>query len=345
VKAMKLYLYLRRRAMFFIPQLIGILLITFLVVRAIPGDPARFRAGPFMPAEGLELIREQMHLDKPIYLQFVLYVRDVFRGDLGDSWYTGNPVMTDIMSRLPGTLGLIVLAFLLIFLIILPIAIRSVSVGKGIVVNVTRKVFFAYGMAAGAIPDFWFSLLLIYIFYAVLKWAAPPIGQLNLAISPPTQITGNYIFDSLVTGNWSCLKSSLSHALLPAITLAFIHGGGISKVAIVAANSIEKTGFIDFAKMCGLPAKKVQQYINRWIYLPVSTMTAITFGFLVGGIVLVEKVFSWGGFGQYAVEAVLYNDYSAIQGVVVVSALLNLFVYIIIDLIYFWVDPRIKNIG
>jgi peptide/nickel transport system permease protein len=298
-----------------------------------------------MPPEGLELLREQMGLNEPIYIQFIHYVQNVFRGDLGYSWYTGNPVMTDILNRLPATLGLIVLALFLVFVVLLPIAVKSVSMGKGIIVNVTRKVFFAYGMAAGAIPDFWLALILVYIFYAVLGWTAPPIGQIGITISPPMRITGNYIVDSLVTGNWISLKSSLSYAVLPVIALTLIHGSGICKTAIVASVNMQKAGFIDFAKMCGLPDATVQKYINRWIYLPVSTMTAITFGFLLGGTVLVETVFSWGGFGQYAVEAVVHTDYAAIQGVVVVSALLNLFIYILVDMIYFWVDPRISSLG
>lgn len=298
-----------------------------------------------MPPGGIELLRERMGLNEPIHLQFIHYIRNLLRGDLGYSWYTGNPVMTDVRLRLPATLELIMLALLLTFLVALPIAVKSASMGKGVVANVARKAFFGYGMAAGATPDFWLALIVLFVFYAVLRWAPSPIGQLDIVISPPTRITGMHIVDSLITGNWQSLRSSLAHAVLPLFVLAFVYGGGICKVAIVASISTQKAGFINFAKTCGLPSATIQKYVNRCVYSPVATMTAIAFGFLIGGAVLVETVFSWGGFGQYAVEAVVNTDYAAIQGVVVASALLNLLVYMLVDLVYFWVDPRIKSLG
>jgi len=337
--------YLGRRVLFFLPQILGVLLVTFLITRAIPGDPARLQGGPYMPLAGLELIRKRMGLNEPIYLQFVYYVRNILRGDLGYSYYTSNPVLTDILLRLPATLELIVLAFLLTFVVMIPTAVKSVSRGKGMIANVIKKAFFAYGMAAGATPDFWLALILLFVFYSVLGWIPSPVGQMNIAISPPTRITGMYIVDSLVTGNWISLKSSLLQAVLPVFALAFVHGGGICKIAIVASINTQKAGFINFAKVCGLPPAKIQKYINRHISLPVITMTAISFGFLLGGAVLVETVFSWGGFGQYAVQAIINTDYAAIQGVILVSALLNLFVYMLVDMIYFWVDPRIKSLS
>ena len=117
------------------------------------------------------------------------------------------------------------------------------------------------------------------------------------------------------------------------------------KIAIVTSNSVQKSAFIDFAKVSGLPAKRIQKYVTRAVYPSVATITAVTFGFLLGGAVLVETVFSWGGFGQYAVQSVVNSDFAAIQGVVLVSALLNLVVYVLVDLVYFLVDPRIKSLG
>jgi ABC-type dipeptide/oligopeptide/nickel transport system permease component len=343
---MKFFLgYLKRRALFFIPQLFGVLLITFIVVRMIPGDPARIMAGGLASEEGVEQIRHRMGLTGPLYRQFITYITNVCRGNLGKSWFTGNQVMEDIKLRLPATLELIILALLVTFLIMLPIALKSVSGGRGLIQNITQKGLFGYGMAAGAFPDFWLALILIFVFYAVLNWAPPPTGRLDIAVLPPDRLTGMYVLDSLITGNWEALVSSLKHLVLPVFVLAFVYGGAILKVAIVAAMQVQKSEFVDFAKVCALPRAKIQDYIHRAVYPSVATMTAVVFGFLLGGAVLVETVFSWTGFGQYAVQSVVQSDYFAVQGVVLVSAVLNLFIYMLVDMIYFWVDPRIKSLG
>lgn len=337
--------YMGKRIIFILPQVIGIVLITFILVRLVPGDPAKLMAGPRVSERGLELIREKMGLTGPLPLQFINYIKNIFQGDLGKSWFTGNPVMTDIVMRLPATLELISLALLVTFFIMLPVAIRSVSLGKGLIKGIARKTLFGYGMAAGAFPDFWLSLLLIFVFYVMLGWVPPPVGQLAIGIPPPDRITGMYLIDSLLVGNWTAFKSCLAHLILPVFVLAFVYGGGIIKIAIVAASQLIKSPFVDFAKVSGLNTATIQGYVTRSVYPPVATMTAISFGFLLGGAVLVEMVFSWGGFGQYAIQSVINADFAAIQGVVFIAALLNLFIYISVDLIYFWVDPRIKSLG
>jgi peptide/nickel transport system permease protein len=330
---------------FFLPQVVGVVLITFLFVRMIPGDPARLMAGPLVPEEGVELIRKKMGLSGPLPLQFLHYVKNAVQGDLGNSWYTGNPVGKDIAIRLPATLELILLALLVTFLVMLPVAIKSVSVGKGLLKNASRRVLFSYGMAAGAFPDFWLSLIMIFLFYVKLNLLPSPVGQIDITMIPPDRITGMYVLDSLLTGNWEVFVSSLTHLILPVSVLAFVYGAATIKIAIVTSNSVQKSAFIDFAKVSGLPATRIQKYVTRAVYPPVATITAVTFGFLLGGAVLVETVFSWGGFGQYAVQSVVNSDFAAIQGVVLVSALLNLLVYMLVDLVYFLVDPRIKSLG
>jgi len=187
--------------------------------------------------------------------------------------------------------------------------------------------------------------VLIFVFYAVLGWAASPVGQLDIGISVPARLTGMIVIDSLVTGNWAAFTSSLKHLILPVFVLAFVYGCITCKIAIVTASNVRKSEFIDFAKACGLSVATIERYITRSVYPPVATITAVTFAFLLGGAVLVETVFSWGGFGQYAVQSVINSDFAAIQGVVLISALLNLALYILVDMVYFWVDPRIKNLG
>lgn len=341
----KLLPYLGRRAISVLPQILGVLAFTFVVVRLIPGDPAKLMAGPLISEEGVEQIRERMGLTGPLPVQFAVYMRNVFRGDLGSSWYTGNTVRSDIVARLPATVELIILSLLVTFFIMLPIALRSVAPGGGIRKKIASRTLFGYGMAAGAFPDFWLALVVVFVFYATLHWAPSPMGQLDMHVLSPSRITGMYLFDSLFTGNWPAFKSSLIHLVLPVFVLAFVYGGGILKVAIVESNKTQRSQFVNFARVCGLPQHIIQAYISRAIYPSVVTISGLVFGFLLGGAVLVESVFSWGGFGQYAVQSVVNSDFAAIQGVVIVAAIVNLIVYIMVDLTYFLIDPRIKSLG
>jgi|CZCA01.1.fsa_nt_gi ABC-type dipeptide/oligopeptide/nickel transport system permease component len=342
---MKLWRYLRRRMIFIIPQILGVTLITFFIVRMIPGDPARIIAGSLVNEAGVELIRERMGLTKPLPVQLLYYIRNIFQGDLGRSWVTGNPVLEDILLRLPATLELIILALIVSLAIMVPLAIRATFSKGGFLNRFANKVLTLYGMAAGAFPDFWLALILIFVFYVVLGWVPSPIGAFDIAVVPPQRLTGFYIVDSLLTGNWDALKSVCSHLILPVFVLAFVYGGGILKVAMVSANEVRKSDYINYAEICGLPEKDIQRYISKASYPSVATFTAVIFGFLIGGAVLVESVFSWGGFGQYAVQSVVNSDFAAIQGVVLFSAILNLVIYIFVDIIYYMVDPRIKNLG
>ena len=341
----KILPYLRRRAFFILPQILVVLLLIFVLVRLIPGDPARLMAGPFIDDEGLEAFRERMGLTGPLYVQFATYLQSILRGDLGDSWFTGNPVLTDILFRLPATAELIILSLLATFLVLLPIGLKSVSPGGGVGKKLAGRTLFGYGMAAGAFPDFWLALLLVLVFYAILGWAPAPIGQLDIALPPPTRITGMYLLDSILTLNVTAFRSSLAHLILPVLTLTFVYGGGILKIGIVESTKVQKSEFVNFAKVSGLPSSTIQRYVNKAIRPSVATITAVTFGYLIGGAVLVESVFSWGGMGQYAVQSVINSDYAAIQGVVLVSAAISLIIYVGVDIVYFSVDPRIDNLG
>jgi peptide/nickel transport system permease protein len=220
---MKYFLrYIKRRALFIIPQLLGVLLITFFIVRMIPADPARMIAGGLAPEEGVQLLREKMGLTGPVYKQLLIYLGKVIKGDLGVSWFTGNTVLQDIKLRLPATLELLILTLLVTFFIMLPIVLRTISGKKNIITKITEKLFFGYGMAAGAFPDFWLALILVYLFYSVLGWAPAPAGRLAIMIIPPTRITGLYILDSLLTLNFSALFSSIRHLILPVFVLSFV---------------------------------------------------------------------------------------------------------------------------
>ena len=341
---MRILRYFRRRIIYVIPQFFGVLVIIFMIVRLVPGDPARLMAGTLVSPEGVELIRERMGLTGPVYLQFWKYLKNVFQGDLGKSWYTGNQVIDDIAAKLPATLELVILALVVTIAILVPIALKSISEGKSFVKKFAGRSLFIYGLTAGCFPDFWLGLILVLVFFAKLGWLPAPVGQLPIGVTC-TSITGVILIDSIITANWTALIAHLQLLILPVFVLVFVYGSGIMKITMVTATSIQKADFIGFAKVCALPAKKISGYIKRATYPATITMTALMFGFLIGGAVLVENVFSWGGLGQYAVQAVTNTDYAAIQGVVLILAIINIILYVLVDIIYFLVDPRIEQLG
>jgi len=334
----RLLTYILRRLLALIPQLLAISVVTFVLARLLPGDPVGMILGPLATPESIAALRTQMHLDQPIYLQYWYYLVDLLHGDLGRSWSTSESVWSDLIVRVPATLELITYSLLLALVVGISIGIVTAFRQGGWMDRMTR----VYGLMAGAIPDFWLGLLLIFFFYFELRIFPPPLGRLDPFLTPPAHITGMYTIDSLLTGNWACLASSISHLALPVITLAFASAGSIMRMTRATMIGILDGDFIRHARLSGLPERVLLRYALRNALPPVVTLVAIIYGYLLGGAVLIENVFGWGGLGQYAVQAMSNSDYAAIQGFVLVAATFTLILYLIVDLIYFAVDPRIN---
>ena len=336
---MKLLKFILKRIAIFIPQLIAIMLLTFLVVRLIPGSPAEAMAGAFATEEVVSALEQKMGLDKSIPEQFLIYVKSLLKGDMGTSWYTSNPVTKDIALRFPATFELITLS--LIFAVIIGVAFglatsfRPNSIGA--------KIGKGYSLFAGAMPDFWIALLLIFAFYVKLGIAPAPLGRLSMAVSKPKTITGMYILDSLLTGNSRALKSAASQLALPVATLALCYSGPIMKMTRTIMSDEVNANYVWYARACGLPTKKVNRYVVRNGLTPVITFIGTQYGFLFGAATLIEQIFGWGGIGQYAVSAVTNKDYSAIQGFMLVAALFCMVVYLLVDIVYYLIDPRSRT--
>ena len=209
--------YIVKRILQMIPSVLLVLLITFTLSRIVPGDPARMMAGEQAPEEAVERIREEMGLNDPIPKQFVDYVGDVLHGDLGTAWHTGKPVTYDFAMRFPASLELALCALLLAVLIGIPVGIYAASKKDSAADHVSRVVT----LLGTSVPVFWLGFMLIYLLYAKYDLIPAPIGRISDNIYPPTQITGLYLLDSLLTGDMIAFKSALSHILLPAICLSF----------------------------------------------------------------------------------------------------------------------------
>ena len=332
---MRFLRYAARRLLFLIPQLLAISVIVFFLVRLLPGDPAYLMAGQFATKERIEEVRATMGLDKPLHEQYALYLRNVLRGDFGMSWRTSQPVITDIKQRLPATIELVLLTGLISLVLGVPIGAYT-AVKRGGVVD---RALFVYSMLAGSIPDFWLGLILIFVFFSLLG----PIGQLHPIIETPPRITGMIALDALISGRWDAFRSAFEHLVLPVATLILVYMTLIIKNTRSAVDETLKSDFVDHARALGLSRLTLLRYALRNALPPVVTVVGIVFWFLLGGAVLVETVFAWGGLGQYAVESVVSSDYAPLQAFVLLAAVFTLVVFLLVDLAYFVIDPRIKT--
>jgi peptide/nickel transport system permease protein len=215
------------------------------------------------------------------------------------------------------------------------VALRS----KGIV----SRIVFVYGMLTGAVPDFWLGLILIFLFFFLLRWLPAPIGRLGAMGSAPDQITGLYVVDSILTADWVALKTAFIHLILPVATLTLIYMGNIVKMARSTMTEVLQSDFIDYARASGLPQNVIRNYALRNALAPVVTVLAFNYSFLLGGAVLVEKVFSWGGVGEYAVNSIVQSDYFPITGFALVTAIFISLLYLLLDVVYVAIDPRIRQ--
>lgn len=330
--------YVIRRLLAFIPLVIGISLITFFLVRLLPGDPAQVLAGS-MPYEGVvESIRERMGLDKPIPVQYLIYVQNALHGDFGDSWFTGKSVAEDILRRAPATFELITYGLLAAIAFGFFLGVWGAWKPGGML----DRVGSFYGFAAGGVPDFWLALLVIFVFYHLLHIIPPPIGRFPLALTPPPTVTGFLTVDALLVGDFAGFKAAIGQLVGPVLTLGIFFGGPIAKLTRQTMLDILQGDFIRYGRACGLSEWTVAKYAFQSILPPVLTLIGWLYAFLVGGAVLVETIFSWNGIGQYAVQAIVNKDYAPVQAFVLLAGLFSLIVYLILDLLYMLVDPRVR---
>lgn len=321
-----------------IPVVIGVVVISFVLTRALPGDPAVYFAGAAADEESIAQIRTSMGLDKPLPIQFLQYVADLLQGDFGQSVYSGQPVAEDLANRLPASLELTLTALILSCAIAIPIGVLAAK-NPGSFVDQLCRILVTAGVS---LPTFFTGILLIYVFYYLLGLAPSPLGRLDFLYIEPDNVTGFYLIDALIAGDWETWFASLKQLILPAITLALFTLAPIARMTRAAMLSALSSDFIRTARAAGLGDHKVTYgYAFRNALLPIITTLGMVFSFSLGANVLVEKVFAWPGIGSYAVEALVVSDYAAVQGFVLAMALLFVTLNLVIDLTYSVIDPRI----
>jgi peptide/nickel transport system permease protein len=337
---MGLFSHAARRLVMIIPTLLGASFIIFVLTMLIPGDPALMRLGNFATAEQLRQLREEMGLTKPPHMRYVLYLSGLLRGDMGRSWRTGNLVLDDLRARLPVSLELGFCSMLLAIAVGIPVGVWGAASHDSLV-DYGGKV---YGILGVAMPLFWGGLVLVYVFYFKLGIAPPPTGRIDMLVSPPTHLTGSYLLDSLLTGHLEALVSSAAHLVLPVITLAFVTGASIARMTYTSMRKVLASQFIVVGHAYGLsPRAIIYKFALKNALMPVVTLIGLQVGFLIGGVVLVEVVFSLPGIGRYAVESLLVNDFAPVQGFVLLVLVVYLLANLLVDVLYGVLNPQVRH--
>jgi ABC-type dipeptide/oligopeptide/nickel transport system permease component len=328
-----------RRLLAAIPNVIGIVIVTFILTRALPGDPAAFYAGPAATQEAVEQVRAKLGLDQPLWAQFVDYIGDLAQGDLGLSVSTGQQVLDEILRRLPASLELTLLGLLVACIVALPLGIVAAT-RPGSWVDHACRLITTLGVS---LPIFFTGLLLAYVFYYLLGIAPPPVGRLDSMFSPPPHITGFYLVDSLVAGDVALCIAAGKQMILPVLTLAIFVLAPIARMTRAAMLGVLSSDFIRTARASGLSSSTVlYRYAFRNAMLPVLTTMGMVFSFMLGSNVVIEKVFAWPGIGSFAVDALVQSDYAPVQGFVLVMAMLFVAINLMIDILYTVIDPRVS---
>jgi ABC-type dipeptide/oligopeptide/nickel transport system permease component len=328
-----------RRLATALPSLAGVIIVTFLLTRALPGDPAAYFAGPAATAQAIEEIRHLMGFDRSLAVQFIDYLRHLAQGDLGTSLSTGQPVLQELVTRLPASAELTLSALLLSVAIAVPLGIAA-ALRPGSLIDHACRITTTAGVS---LPTFFTGLLLVYLFYYLAGVAPAPLGRLDVFSTAPPQWSGFYLIDSLIARDFDTFWAALSQLILPAATMAIFSLAPLARITRASMLAALGSEFIRTARASGLAPRRITYvYAFRNAVLPVITTLGMVFSFLLGANVLVEKVFAWPGIGSYAVEALIASDYAPVQGFVLTMALLYVMLNLAIDLLYGLIDPRVR---
>ena len=322
-----------------VPLVFGVVAATFLLTRLLPGDPAAFFTNtPGAGAAEIAEVRHNLGLDRSLPEQFVIYLVNLAHGDLGQSLISGQSVAADLMERLPASLELTVIAFVLACAVGLPLGIFA-ALRPGSIIDHTCRIVSTAGVST---PVFVSGLLLIYVFYYLLGWAPDPVGRLDPYLNAPPHLTGLLIVDGLLAGDLNSTLSSVKQLILPSATMALFALAPLARMMRGSMIAVLGSEFIRTARALGLPRRKIiMTYALRNALLPVITTLGMVFSYMLGANVLVEKVFAWPGIGAYALNALISLDYAPVQGFILLMACLYVVLNLMVDLIYSFIDPRV----
>ena len=329
--------YIIRRILIMIPTLLGVSIIVFLMLHFTPGDPAELLMGERASEEALQEIREHLGLNKPLYVQYGMFLKQLMKGDLGETIWTRQKVWIEVKQRFPATIELSVVA--LFISCILGILLGIVSATK-------QYSIFDYLSMLGALigvsmPIFWLGLVFMLIFSLNLGWL-PMSGRLSVGVELET-ITNFYILDAVLTGNWEAFRDAVWHIIMPAFTLSTIPTAIIARMTRSSMLEVLRQDYIKTAKAKGLSQFIVVfKHALRNALIPVVTTIGLQFGVLLCGAILTETIFAWPGVGKWIYDAVMQRDYMVIRSGTLFLAAIFIVINLCVDVLYAVINPRIK---
>ena len=331
---MRLLALVLRRLAWFVPTLLGLLAITFVISRVIPADPVALVAGDTATPKQVEALRRQLGLDRPLSVQFVDYVARLARGDMGTSLFTTRPIAEDLAHRLPATIELTLVAMMVSVVVGIPLGVAS-AVWRNSVLDHALRVITVSGLA---IASFWLGIMLQLFFAMRLGWT-PLNGRLQGF--PPPGVTGLFLVDAVLAGDGAAFVAALRHLALPALTLAVPALATLVRFTRAGVLDVMQSNFVLYERAMGLPPSViVWKYILRSALTSTVTQIGLLFGILLAGAVVTETVFDWPGIGTYAVNSIIRSDYSAVMGFTVWAGAIFILVNLAVDVAHTVIDPR-----
>lgn len=321
-----------------VPVIFGLTILTFTITHLVPGDPALLAAGPQATQEMVDQIRVEFGMDKPIPIQYVNYVEGLVKGDWGKSVLSRRPVTKDLRVFWPATLELVLAAMTIAIILGIPLGVISAVKHDSWTDHASR----IYSLMGVSLPSFWLALLLQW--FVALRFGWLPIGgRLDTTMGAPDHITGLYVIDGLFTGNFGAMADALKHLFLPAFTLSMSPLATITRMTRSSMLEVLSEDYIRTARAKGLRERTVLfRHALRNSFMPTLTMIGLSFGWLMGGSVLVETIFDWPGIGLYAVKSALTLDFMPIMGIALIYGIVFSLINVAVDLLYAFFDPRIR---
>lgn len=329
--------YIARQLLSTIPIVIGITLFVFILMYVAPGDPAQLLAPETATDADIQALREQMGLDRPMAVQYWTFITGLFRGDLGVSFASGEPVMTELLRSFPATLELALVATLMAAVLAFPLGIIA-ALKRNTAADHTSMTAALFGLS---MPNFWLGILLILVFGAMLQWL-PISGRITYEVGLQ-EVTGLLLLDSVLTGNWTAFKDVLAHLLMPAFALAGNAAAAWSRLIRSSMLEVVRSDYIRTAQAKGLSERVVVwKHALRPSLISVVTFMGAQVRNMLGGSIVVERVFSFPGLGLLLMRGVNFRDYFLVLGVVTMFAIVAVLMNLLVDLSYVLIDPRVK---
>lgn len=333
-----MFRFLVRRLFYSIFAILGISILIFVLARIVPGDPARLALGEMASQKAVEDLRIKMNLYEPLYIQYYYWFSDILKGDLGISLNTRRPVITDIKQFLPATLELVIIVGILQLIFAFILGLLSAMYKDTWVDNTIRLISYV----AISVPSFVWAVLFIF-FFGYIWTVLPVVNRLSADIVSPTRITGMYIFDFLIVGNFVGAFNAFYHALLPSLALAM--GNVWQEARILRSSLVDNMGkeFITVSKSFGIPKYKIMyKYLLKPSAIPLVTIFGLDFGATMARAFIVETIFNWPGLSRYILTAMLAKDLNAISAGILIIGFIYLMANIIVDLVNGAIDPQVR---